>query len=438
MQSPRRTHPREDNNEGWTMAKIATYFPGAKYPGSYKPPLEAFPDYNPTLGELLVGLPRVSGLKADGDSWTGKMENGLLVSLTGKGFTYDDDVVTGGTITGITVLQQNGKTKVIAATDLKLSFEDFMDRADEGDAWRLVRWVLNSDDTYTGSSGDDDLFGSAGNDTLKGGKGYDFLTGGAGRDTYDGGADDDTINFSDTNGDPSALHGIELDAAKGTVIDPWGNKEKFVSIEGFRGSQFKDEMLGSARDENFAGMGGADTIDGKGGIDTVRYDKDANRGGDRGVIVDLAKGSAVDGFGRMDVLRNIENVRGSSFDDTITGSAVSNRVELREGDDTFVFSTKLNEKTNVDSIADFNSSDDTLKLDDKIFTALDTGELDSDAFKDIGKSGAKVDKDDRVIYDRKSGEVFYDQDGSAKNYDAIKFAELENKAALSASDFLVV
>ena len=57
-----------------------------------------------------------------------------------------------------------------------------------------------------------------------------------------------------------------------------------------------------------------------------------------GVVVtlnDTADGSASDGLGGTDVLRNIEGVRGSAFNDTLTGSdsAVFESFEGREGND---------------------------------------------------------------------------------------------------------
>jgi Ca2+-binding RTX toxin-like protein len=68
----------------------------------------------------------------------------------------------------------------------------------------------------------------------------------------------------------------------------------------------------------------------------VRYD----RGTTGGVVVDLAAGTAddADGSGNSghDVLLNIENVRGSNFDDTISGDGGSNQLDGRDGNDILI------------------------------------------------------------------------------------------------------
>jgi len=65
------------------------------------------------------------------------------------------------------------------------------------------------------------------------------------------------------------------------------------------------------------------------------------------------------------------------------------------------------------------------------------GSLVSSAFKVLGR-GAKVDANDRILYDARTGDLFFDQDGRGKAYDAIRFANIDNKANLSANDFHIV
>ena len=61
------------------------------------------------------------------------------------------------------------------------------------------------------------------------------------------------------------------------------------------------------------------------------------------------------------------------------------------------------------------------------------------AFKDLGVTGAKVDADDRIIYDRGTGALSYDADGSGIAAKAVQFAVIDNhdKVALTHLDFLV-
>jgi Ca2+-binding RTX toxin-like protein len=53
-----------------------------------------------------------------------------------------------------------------------------------------------------------------------------------------------------------------------------------------------------------------------------------------GVVVNLATGTASDGYGGTDTLSGIENVRGSTFNDTLTGDANANWLEGGVGNDT--------------------------------------------------------------------------------------------------------
>jgi len=86
------------------------------------------------------------------------------------------------------------------------------------------------------------------------------------------------------------------------------------------GSAFNDVLFSSA---------GADTLDGLGGTDTASY-----AGAAAGVRVDLgvAAPQATGGGGR-DLLRGIENIEGSAFDDVLTGDRSANQLRGGEGRD---------------------------------------------------------------------------------------------------------
>ena len=66
------------------------------------------------------------------------------------------------------------------------------------------------------------------------------------------------------------------------------------------------------------------SVDGGEGVDTTAYFNS-----DAGVDVDLAKGVGK-GFAEGDTFKDIENVRGSTFDDKITGSDDNNRILLKQ------------------------------------------------------------------------------------------------------------
>ena len=128
----------------------------------------------------------------------------------------------------------------------------------------------------------------------------------------------------------------------------------------------------------------------------------------RGVSVDLTLGTAKDGFGGQDALSDFEEVRGSKFDDVISGGILdealrgeggNDRLSGRDGndrlsggsgndhlsggdgndymsggpgrdtltggsgEDVFVFNSKPNALTNVDKITDFTPGADLFYLD---------------------------------------------------------------------------
>ncbi len=99
-----------------------------------------------------------------------------------------------------------------------------------------------------------------------------------------------------------------------------------------------------------------------------------------------------------------------------------------------VFDTALNAATNKDTILDFNPANDTIRLDNAIFTTLSAGTLQASGFY-IGT--AAHDADDRIIYNRSTGQVSYDADGNGAGA-AVAFAVINNKAALTNADFFIV
>ncbi|HAX19216.1 MAG TPA: hypothetical protein DCY64_02895 [Hydrogenophaga sp.] len=197
--------------------------------------------------------------------------------------------------------------------------------------------------------------GQGGTDTLRNIEGVrgsqygDVLTGGStannalevfigqgGNDTINGGAGFDRADYTtSTSGAQVTLGG----AGVGTASDGLGGSDTLISIEGVRGSSFNDTLSGSsvATLESFEGMAGNDTINGMGGIDRADY-----IGASAGVKVDLGlsgnpgEGGTFeggDGFGTDDTLLNIENVRGSSFNDWIVGDDGANTLEGLAGED---------------------------------------------------------------------------------------------------------
>ena len=91
---------------------------------------------------------------------------------------------------------------------------------------------------------------------------------------------------------------------------------------------------------------------------------------------------------------------------------------------------------NIDEITDFNVADDTVRLDDDIFSS-DLLANNSVAGSQFVIGAAALDAGDRIIYNSATGAVYYDSDGTGAAAQ-IQFAELSPGLALTNFDFLVV
>jgi Ca2+-binding RTX toxin-like protein len=94
------------------------------------------------------------------------------------------------------------------------------------------------------------------------------------------------------------------------------------------GTASGDTINGLNGNDSLKGFGGADRLDGGAGIDTVFYGDSSV-----GVGVNLATGSGVGGSAQGDTFISIENVFGSNFNDTITGTSAANELHGGEGND---------------------------------------------------------------------------------------------------------
>lgn len=190
---------------------------------------------------------------------------------------------------------------------------------------KLIEWGEILSTTVLGA--DEDISGTAGPDVLSGGYGDDYFISSEGNDTYKGGVGFDQVSFKD---DPA---GVAANLATGTATDGWGDTDTLISIEMLRGSLFDDTLIGDKGGNHIRGLGGDDVLNGGKGKDVVRYDRDAKYGGTDGVTVNLKKGTATDGFGDSDKLKNFENVIGTESKDKIIGSGGKNIIEGDGGND---------------------------------------------------------------------------------------------------------
>jgi Ca2+-binding RTX toxin-like protein len=406
-------------------------------------------------GDTLTGIERVIG-SAGNDTLNGSAGDDVLIGGAGA------DVLTGGG--GVDTADYSSSSAAVSA-DLAAGTGSGGDA--QGDTLSGIENAIGSAfaDRLTGT-GAGTLDGGAGNDvldgaaTLNGGAGNDTLLGGAAVETLNGGADDDTVSYAAS----SAGVTVDLGLPGPQVSSGDASGDTLSGIENLRGSLFSDTLIGNDG-ANILHDGGTgplpndgvpDTLIGNGGNDTyIVYAADAliveitGEGHDRlaagvdfvlaaGVSVEYLNTTSLTATSAIDLTGNDirQWVRGNNGDNVLDGGGGIDTLFGMGGADAFRFSTALG-AGNVDRIADFSVADDSIHLDDAIFTALTTpGTLDASAFKDIAL--AARDADDRILYNSTTGSLFYDADGSASAFAPVKFAALSPGLALSAADFVVV
>lgn len=99
----------------------------------------------------------------------------------GHGFTYSQDWITGGTITGMNSYAFG--SKVFEVSQVAVDAVQVANYLASWDSTGLYEYVLQGADAIHGSSGNDVLYGYSGNDLLIGYGGNDTLNGGSGIDT---------------------------------------------------------------------------------------------------------------------------------------------------------------------------------------------------------------------------------------------------------------
>ena len=110
--------------------------------------------------------------------------------------------------------------------------------------------------------------------------------------------------------------------------------DTLTGIENAIGSPKNDTIYGDAANNVLdGGTGGADSINGGGGTDTVSYAHSS-----RGVIIDLGGQVTWDGVSN-DTLSSIESAIGSSFNDTFYSNALANRFDGGAGIDTVSYAS---------------------------------------------------------------------------------------------------
>ena len=270
--------------------------------------------------------------------------------------------------------------------------------------------------SLTGNDLNNVITGNSGDNVINGGLGADVMSGGAGNDIYYADNAGDVINDSSGNDTVVVSGNVSLANFVGIeniMLSATGD----ISLDG---NEFGNTVTGNNGANVLNGLGGDDVLEGLGGND-VLYGGDGN---------DLLKGG--DG---LDVLY------GLAGNDTLYGGAGKDTLYGGTGKDVFVFDTRANKSTNLDRVADFSAKDDSIWLDNAVFsnkigkgTPTSPRKLSKSFFKLGTKAG---DKDDYFIYNKAKATLYYDIDGSGKKA-MVEIAKFDKKPNLTINDLFVI
>jgi Ca2+-binding RTX toxin-like protein len=147
---------------------------------------------------------------------------------------------------------------------------------------------------------------------------------------------------------------------------------------------------------------------------------------------------------RIDGTKGKDVLTGTAGQDRIYGGYGNDKLTGGAGADVFVFNSKLgtsktDRKVNFDTITDFSAKDDTICLDNRYFTKLGKGteSVPGSLNKKFFYMGSEANaKSHYVLYNKKTGILSYDQDGSGAKA-AVEIAKMGKNLKLAISDFLV-
>ena len=331
------------------------------------------------------------------------------------------------------------------------------DSSNGTDVFRVSLVASDAADRMIGSDGADTINGLGGADILDGGLGADTLTGGTDNDTFIVDNAGDRVVEAAGGGTDSVLARVSYTLAAGQAIESLAAADRAgLDTLNLTGNAFANTLTGNDGANILNGAAGADTLIGGGGGDSFYVDTASDR------IIEAAGGGYDTVYASASYTLNtgqeIEQLRtsrdagtaalkltGNAFANKIVGNAGANTLNGglgsdtlygKAGKDTFVFANTPS-ASNRDHLGDFSAADDTIQLSKAIFTALSAGTLAASAFKDLSVSGATVDASDRILYNKTTGVLSYDADGSGTKA-AVQFAIVDTKVALTNADFFVV
>ncbi|HRB97233.1 MAG TPA: FG-GAP-like repeat-containing protein [Nitrosomonas sp.] len=247
-------------------------------------------------------------------------------------------------------------------------------------------------------------------------------------------SNNDTVTYA------SATAPITVSLAIGVQQNTGGaGLDTLINIENLVGSSFNDNLIGNTKNNSLNGRAGNDTLDGGVGSDSMI----GGLGNDSfvvNVVGDVVTENLNEGTDTVNssvtytLPANVENLTltgaspingtGNGLINTITGNAANNQLNGGAGNDTINGGIGIDSLTGgigndifrftttgqIDTVTDYNVVNDTIQLENAIFTKLTTtGTLAAAQFR-IGAQAA--DSNDFIVYNNITGALSYDANGN--------------------------
>lgn len=286
-----------------------------------------------------------------------------------KGGAGDDWII--GDINDVTVMGEDGSDTIdLSRFTTGVTFNLSLSSGQIISSGTTRTWT--GFENVVGSAFNDVLTGTTGNNVINGNDGNDTITDHGGIDLISGGAGDDTISlYGSSSGVTTINAGDGKDSVRtvfrGSVFVDLGSGNDFIQA----GTSY-DVIIGGAGNDYIITGGGEDLISAGDGIDDVEFYNE------QAVIVDLTLETVTYSSGITLAFTGVENVYGSNFGDTITGSSAANRLTGYGGND-IIYGL-----AGSDSLAGSSG-------DDALYGGDDSDGLNGDVGNDILDGGAGYD-----------------------------------------------
>ncbi len=223
------------------------------------------------------------------------------------------------------------------------------------------------------------------------------------------------------------------------------------------GNELNNVINGNAGNNVLDGSVGADMLSGGAGDDTYMVDnaldvvtEAAGQGSDTivtSVNLALSSGSGVEGLTAaagalaVNLIGNegANTLKGNDGNNVLNGGVGKDVLSGGGGADIFVFDKKANKTTNLDRITDYDVKNDSIYLESNFFKKIGKGTLSKPGKvkKDFFSLKGHKDKNDYLAYNKKTGVLTFDADGSGKTK-AVEIATLSKNLKMTEKDFFII